>query len=79
MQTNATTTNSSSNNGSVSRINIPTIFKSLYKTIWEIKQIWVLQQAKARGPFVDQSQSMNLYFEKIGNLHTFNLNSYLYL
>jgi len=51
------------NNGSVSRINIPTIFKSLYKTIWEIKQLWVLQQAKARGPFVDQSQSMNIFMD----------------
>ena len=50
------------NDGSVQNIdNIPVIFKNLYKTIWEIKQIWVLKQAKARGPFVDQTQSMNIF------------------
>ena len=32
---------------------------------WEIKQKWVIDHALARAPFVDQSQSMNLYFEKI--------------
>jgi len=41
--------------------NVPSIFKELYKTIWEIKQVWVLKQAKARGPFVDQTQSMNIF------------------
>lgn len=50
------------NDGSVSKINsIPDIIKDLYKTIWEIKQIWVLKHAKARGPFVDQTQSMNIF------------------
>jgi ribonucleoside-diphosphate reductase alpha subunit len=50
------------NNGSVLNINeIPQVIKNLYKTIWEIKQIWVLKHAIARGPFVDQSQSMNIF------------------
>ena len=54
------------NNGSVQRIsNIPEELKLLYKTVWEIKQKWVIDHALARAPFVDQSQSMNLYFEKI--------------
>nr|QFG74759.1 MAG: ribonucleotide reductase, barrel domain [Megaviridae environmental sample] len=49
-------------NGSVGNIhNIPNIYKDLYKTIWEIKQIWVLKNAKARAPFVDQTQSMNIF------------------
>lgn len=49
-------------NGSIQNINeIPIIIKKLYKTIWEIKQIWVLKQAVARSPFVDQSQSMNIF------------------
>jgi ribonucleotide reductase alpha subunit/intein/homing endonuclease len=51
------------NNGSVSNLNIPELLKDLYKTIWEIKQIWVLKQARARGPYVDQSQSMNIFME----------------
>ena len=49
-------------NGSIQNINeIPNIIKNLYLTIWEIKQIWVLKHAIARGPFVDQSQSMNIF------------------
>jgi ribonucleoside-diphosphate reductase alpha chain len=51
------------NNGSVSNLNIPNLLKDLYKTVWEIKQIWVLKQARARGPYVDQSQSMNIFME----------------
>ena len=42
-------------------VNIPPYYKMLYKTIWEIKQIWVLKQALARAPFVDQTQSMNIF------------------
>lgn len=49
-------------NGSISEINlIPDFIKKLYPTIWEIKQSWVLKQAVARGPFVDQTQSMNIF------------------
>ena len=40
---------------------IPDIVKKLYKIIWEIKQSWVLKNAKARAPFVDQTQSMNIF------------------
>jgi len=48
--------------GSIKNVpNVPMIFKDLYKTIWEIKQIWVLKHAKARGPYVDQTQSMNIF------------------
>jgi ribonucleoside-diphosphate reductase alpha subunit len=49
-------------NGSIQYIDdIPDIYKNMYKTAWEIKQIWVLKSAVARGPFVDQSQSMNIF------------------
>ena len=52
------------NNGSISNFNnIPDQIKSLYKTIWEIKQIWVLKNAIARGPFNDQTQSMNVFMQ----------------
>ena len=53
-------------NGSIQ--NIPEIsneLKNLYKTVWEIKQKSIIDHALARQPFVDQSQSMNLYFDKI--------------
>ena len=51
-------------NGSVQHLNnIPDVFKNLYKTQWELQQIWVLKAAKARGPFVDQTQSMNVFME----------------
>jgi len=50
------------NNGSISNFNnIPEEIRNLYKNIWEIKQIWVLKNAAARGPFVDQTQSMNIF------------------
>jgi ribonucleoside-diphosphate reductase subunit M1 len=48
--------------GSIQNIDgIPIQIKQLYKTIWEIKQIWVLKAAAARGAFVDQTQSMNIF------------------
>lgn len=52
--------------GSIQRIEeIPKEIRKLYKIVWEIKQKSVIDHAIARGPFIDQSQSMNLYFEKI--------------
>jgi ribonucleoside-diphosphate reductase alpha subunit len=62
-------------NGSVQTIDeIPPEFKQIYKTIWEIKQIWVLKGAVARGPFVDQTQSMNIFmaepdYQRLGSSH----------
>jgi ribonucleotide reductase alpha subunit len=51
------------NNGSIANFNtIPQIIKDLYKTVWEIKQSWILKNTLARSPFVDQSQSMNIFF-----------------
>jgi ribonucleoside-diphosphate reductase alpha subunit len=49
-------------NGSIAEINIiPDQIKKLYPTVWEIKQSWVLKHAVARGPYVDQTQSMNIF------------------
>jgi ribonucleoside-diphosphate reductase alpha chain len=62
-------------NGSIQSIeSIPPEFQEIYKTIWEIKQIWVLKGAKARGPFVDQTQSMNIFmaepdFQRLSSAH----------
>ena len=48
-------------NGSVQRLDIPDHIKELYKTVWEIKQKNVLKMAADRGPFIDQSQSLNVH------------------
>jgi ribonucleoside-diphosphate reductase alpha chain len=51
------------NYGSIQNIDvIPKELKEVYKTVWEIKQKAIIDHALKRGPFVDQSQSMNLYF-----------------
>lgn len=49
--------------GSIQNIEwIPAHIRKLYKTVWEIPQKSILDHAIARAPFVDQSQSMNLFF-----------------
>lgn len=49
-------------NGSVQNIsNIPDHIKKLYKTVWEIPQKQLINLAVARGPYICQSQSLNLY------------------
>jgi len=48
--------------GSVQGIpSIPDDVKELYKTVWEIKQRTMIDMAAARGPFICQSQSLNLF------------------
>ena len=40
---------------------IPEEIKELYKTVWEIKQKVVIDQAADRGAFICQSQSLNIH------------------
>ena len=48
--------------GSIQNIDdIPSEVRTIYKTMWEIKQIWSLKGSVARGPFVDQTQSLNIF------------------
>ncbi len=59
------------NNGSVQAIKeIPEDLKLLYRTAWELPQKELIDLALARGPFIDQSQSLNLFMEtpNIGKL-----------
>ena len=62
-------------NGSIQSFdNLPPEFRSIYKTMWELKQVWVLKGAKARGPYVDQTQSMNIFmaepdYQRLGSSH----------
>jgi len=54
-----------SHSGSIQKIDtIPEHIKSLYKTVWEIKQKVLIDQAIDRGPYICQTQSMNLFFEE---------------
>lgn len=61
--------------GSIQSIpSIPDNIKQIYKTVWEIKQKAVIDQAADRGPFVDQSQSLNIHlatptFSQITSMH----------
>ena len=48
--------------------------KDLYKIVWEIKQSNVIDQAAERAPFIDQTQSMNIFiadsnYNKIHSSH----------
>ena len=52
-----------SNAGSIQQIDgLPADIKELYLTAWETPQKWTVDHALARSPFVDQSQSNNLFF-----------------
>lgn len=52
-------------NGSIQHIdNIPQYIKDRYKTAFEIKLKSIIKQSIERGPFIDQSQSMNLFQPK---------------
>ncbi|KAI5135431.1 ribonucleoside-diphosphate reductase subunit M1 [Nematocida ausubeli] len=61
--------------GSIQNIpSIPDNIKLLYKTVWEIKQKAVIDQAADRGAYVDQSQSMNIHisaptFAQLTSMH----------
>jgi len=49
-------------NGSVQNIpEIPTDVKEVYKTVWEMKGKSILDMARDRSYFIDQSQSLNMF------------------
>ena len=62
-------------NGSIQSIkDIPQHIKDLYKTSFEIKQVDIVRQSIDRGPFIDQTQSMNIFqsipdFNKLSSSH----------
>jgi ribonucleoside-diphosphate reductase alpha chain len=63
------------NNGSVFGLPmIPADLQAIYKTVWEIKQKTLIDMAADRGPYVCQSQSLNLFmgdpdFRKLTSMH----------
>lgn len=49
------------NEGSVQNLDVPDHVKNLFKTAFEVKQMNVLRMAADRGPFICQTQSMNIH------------------
>ncbi|MGV6846682.1 MAG: ribonucleoside-diphosphate reductase subunit alpha [Lutibacter sp.] len=51
-------------NGSIQHIeSIPQNLKDLYKTVWEMSMKDIIDMARQRGYFIDQSQSLNLFMQ----------------
>ena len=65
-------------NGSVQGLDqVPDALQKLYKTSWEIKQKTLIDMAAARGAFICQSQSMNLFiadpnYAKLTSMHFYS-------
>jgi ribonucleoside-diphosphate reductase alpha chain len=50
--------------GSVQGIaEIPAVLRNVYRTVWEVPMRSLIDMAAARGAFIDQSQSLNLFME----------------
>jgi len=62
-------------NGSIQNIEeMPEDLKALYKTVWEISQRSIIDMAADRGPYICQSQSLNIHisdpnFGKLTSMH----------
>ena len=68
-------------NGSIQNMDIiPDDIKELYKTVWELSMKDIIDMAKHRGYFIDQSQSLNLFVEgatmaKLTSMHFYGWKS----
>jgi ribonucleoside-diphosphate reductase alpha subunit len=64
--------------GSIQNIEcVPGELKQKYKTVWEISQKSLIDMARDRGCFIDQSQSLNLFIEnptvsKLSSMHMYS-------
>jgi ribonucleoside-diphosphate reductase subunit M1 len=63
--------------GSIQRVvGIPQDLKDLYKTVWEIKQKTIIDQAADRGAFICQSQSLNIHMADPSNAKLTSMHFY---
>jgi len=68
-------------NGSIQHIDgIPQELKELYRTVWELSMKDIIDMARHRGYFIDQSQSLNLFMEnanfaKLTSMHFYGWKS----
>ena len=68
-------------NGSIQHIEeIPQELKDLYKTVWEMSMKDIIDMARHRGYFIDQSQSLNLFmkdpdYAKLTSMHFYGWKS----
>jgi len=66
------------NGGSIQQIpGISLELKNIYRTVWEIPQKSIIDMSADRGPFIDQSQSLNIFMEnptpaKLTSCHFFS-------
>jgi ribonucleoside-diphosphate reductase alpha chain len=63
------------NNGSVQGLpGVPEAIQRIFKTVWEVKQKTLIDMAADRGPYICQSQSLNLFladpdYRKLTSMH----------
>jgi ribonucleoside-diphosphate reductase alpha chain len=65
--------------GSIQNIaEIPEDIKKIYRTVWEVPMRSLIDMAAERGPFIDQSQSLNLFMESptIGKLSSMYMHAW---
>lgn len=68
-------------NGSIQHIEkIPADIRELYKTVWEMSMKDIIDMARHRGYFIDQSQSLNLFMKdpdygKLTSMHFYGWKS----
>jgi len=65
--------------GSIQGIHeIPEVLRDIYRTAWELPQRALIDLAAARAPFIDQSQSLNLFQEspKVGALSSMYMHAW---
>lgn len=65
------------NDGSVKDIaSIPLALKEKYKEVFQIDPMWIIKSAAHRGKWVDQSQSLNIYFAGTSGRELANIYEY---
>jgi ribonucleoside-diphosphate reductase alpha subunit len=70
------------NHGSVQNMDIPKHLKEKYKIVWEMPMKSIIEMAADRGPFIDQSMSMNLWmknptYDKLTAMHFYSFSKKL--